>query len=177
MVNTIQEGIGVNHINEQTEMFKTKTCRICEAEKPITDFYFRKDSNTYRTECRACQLRIVNKKRHIIGSKEHARIMLRDAVKRSKKKKTKVTLTKKDIQNMAVQHCPILGIKLIIGSQDWFNSPSLDRIDNNKGYTKDNVIMVSHMANSIKNQATPDQILKVGKFYKELYQEKGIVNG
>jgi len=37
--------------------------------------------------------------------------------------------------------------------------------------------MVSHMANSIKNQATPDQILKVGKFYKNLYQEKGIVNG
>jgi hypothetical protein len=34
--------------------------------------------------------------------------------------------------------------------------------------------MVSHMANSIKNQATPDQILKVGNFYKKLYDEKGI---
>jgi len=173
----IQEGIGVKHTNKQTEMFETKTCRICETEKPITDFYLRKETKTYRTECRPCQLRIANKKRHIIGSKEHARIMLRDAKLRSKKKKTKVTLTKEDIQKMAVQHCPILGIKLIIGSQDWFNSPSLDRIDNSKGYTKDNVIMVSHMANSIKNQATPDQILKVGKFYKKLYQEKGIVNG
>ena len=39
---------------------------------------------------------------------------------------------------------------------------------------KGNVIMVSHMANSIKNQATPDQILKVGNFYKKLYDEKGI---
>ena len=173
----VQEGTGVKHINEQTEMFETKTCRICEVEKPITDFYLRKETKTYRTECRPCQLRIANKRRHVIGSNEHVRIMLRDAKLRSKKKKTKVTLTKEDIKKMAVQHCPILGIKLIIGSQDWFNSPSLDRIDNNKGYTKDNVIMVSHMANSIKNQATPDQILKVGKFYKKLYEEKGIVNG
>jgi len=30
------------------------------------------------------------------------------------------------------------------------------------------------MANTIKNQATPDQILAVGKFYKKLYEEKGI---
>ena len=42
---------------------------------------------------------------------------------------------------------------------------------------KGNVIMVSHMANSIKNQATPDQIQKVATFYEKLYKEKGINYG
>ena len=68
-------------------------------------------------------------------------------------------------------------MKLKIGMDNWQNSPSLDRIDNDKGYTKGNVIMVSHMANSIKNQATPDQIQKVATFYKKLYKERGIAYG
>ena len=117
---------------------------------------------------------MANKDRHVIGGKEHLRILLRDATKRSEKKNAKVSLTKEDIKEIVVTRCPILGIELIIGAQDWYNSPSLDRIDNTKGYEKGNVIMVSHMANSIKNQATPDQILKVGNFYKKLYDEKGI---
>jgi hypothetical protein len=31
-----------------------KTCRICGAEKTIDNFYYRKDSNTYRNECKEC---------------------------------------------------------------------------------------------------------------------------
>ena len=60
------------------------------------------------------------------------------------------------------------------GRDDWQNSPNIDRIDNNKGYTMDNVIVVSALANTIKTSATPDQIIKVGEFYKKLYEEKGI---
>ena len=165
----------MQHTN-QPELFKTKACRLCKAEKPISDFYLRKDTKvpSYRSECRPCQLRRANKDRHVIGGREHLRILLRDATRRSAKKNAKVSLTKNDIKEIAVTRCPILGIELIIGAQDWYNSPSLDRIDNTKGYEKGNVIMVSHMANSIKNQATPDQILKVGNFYKKLYDEKGI---
>ena len=68
-------------------------------------------------------------------------------------------------------------MELVIGMENWYDSPSLDRIDNTKGYEKGNVIMVSLMANSIKNQATPDQIQKVATFYKKLYKERGIVYG
>jgi hypothetical protein len=38
----------------------------------------------------------------------------------------------------------------------------------------DNVIVVSALANAIKNSATPRQILQVGNFYDKLYKEKGI---
>ena len=67
-----------------------------------------------------------------------------------------------------------MGIELKMGREDWGNSPTIDRIDNTKGYVKGNVILVSMLANCIKNQATPDQILTVGNYYKKLYKEKGI---
>jgi hypothetical protein len=58
-------------------------------------------------------------------------------------------------------HCPLLGIELYIAegrktAKD--NSPSLDRIDSTKGYTKDNVWVISHRANTIKSNATLEEI-------------------
>ena len=68
--------------------------------------------------------------------------------------------------------CPVLGIDLQysdIGSKKYQtdNSPSLDRIDPKKGYTKDNVVIMSNLANRIKTDATADQIEKVWKFLKK----------
>lgn len=31
-----------------------RVCRCCQAEKPLSDFYYRKENNTYRTECKEC---------------------------------------------------------------------------------------------------------------------------
>ena len=67
--------------------------------------------------------------------------------------------------------CPILNIKLEHGNKNWQTSPSIDRIDNSKGYTLDNIIVVSTLANSIKNCATWKQIIQVGTFYKNLEKE------
>lgn len=55
-------------------------------------------------------------------------------------------------------HCPVLGIEL-----DWFsdktveNSPSIDRLDSNKGYVKGNVCIMSWRANRIKNDGTKEE--------------------
>ena len=57
------------------------------------------------------------------------------------------------------EECPVFQWKLVIGdgaSQD--ASPSLDRIDPDKGYVKDNVWVISHLANRIKNNATLAQL-------------------
>jgi hypothetical protein len=32
----------------------TKTCRNCSLEKPISEFHFRKDNESYRSECKEC---------------------------------------------------------------------------------------------------------------------------
>ena len=91
----------------------------------------------------------------------------------------------KDMKPLITKRCPILNIKYELNKKDltwgskkgqnnWANSMSVDRIDNSRGYISGNVVLVSSLANAIKNQATPDQILKVGNFYKKLYDEKGI---
>jgi hypothetical protein len=38
------------------------------------------------------------------------------------------------------------------------NSPSLDRIDSSKGYTPDNIWVISNKANSIKSNATVEEL-------------------
>jgi hypothetical protein len=66
-------------------------------------------------------------------------------------------------------HCPVLGIELRKGDGVITNnSPSLDRIHPAKGYTKGNVLVVSHLANRIKSDATPDEIRQVADFYANL---------
>lgn len=53
--------------------------------------------------------------------------------------------------------CPVLGIPIQFGGAKW-NSPSLDRIDNTKGYVKGNVAVISNRANTIKNNATVEEL-------------------
>lgn len=73
--------------------------------------------------------------------------------------------------------CPLLNIKLTYLQEsdgNCFSHASLDRIDNNKGYVKGNVIVISRLANSMKNEANFEQlecfsnnILKLINFYKK----------
>ena len=64
--------------------------------------------------------------------------------------------------------CPVLGIDIIIGSGTRGgknNSPSVDRIDNSKGYIVGNVVVVSFRANSLKSDATLEELRKLADFY------------
>lgn len=74
---------------------------------------------------------------------------------RAKKAGLEFSLSVEDIKIPA--YCPLLGIKLIKGSVDGRvtdNSPSIDRKDSKRGYTKDNIWIISYRANRIKNDAT-----------------------
>jgi hypothetical protein len=72
---------------------------------------------------------------------------------RAKQRDIDFTITKDDIE--VVEYCPILDIKLerklsgSKGPQDC--SPTLDRIDPAKGYTPNNIRVISYKANRYKN--------------------------
>ncbi len=58
------------------------------------------------------------------------------------------------------ERCPILGIPLARGTQKQNDrSPSIDRIDNTKGYVPGNVQVISLKANRMKNDATDTELL------------------
>lgn len=58
--------------------------------------------------------------------------------------------------------CPILGIPLNMNSGKsgaYRNSPSLDRVDSSRGYTKDNIQVISQQANAMKHAASNEELL------------------
>lgn len=60
--------------------------------------------------------------------------------------------------------CPILGCEFVLGSKgDYKYSPSIDRLDPTKGYTKGNVRIISTLANTMKNSATLEQLIAFSK--------------
>jgi len=91
--------------------------------------------------------------------------MFTRAQARARRKGIEFNITLEDIT--IPTHCPIFGLPLFSSKgKKTINSPSLDRIDNNKGYIKGNIIVISEKANSIKNIGTPEELIRIGMFFK-----------
>jgi hypothetical protein len=83
---------------------------------------------------------------------------------RAKKRGLEFTITHRDIEIPST--CPLLGIPIELGVGTGHSnraSPSLDRIDNSLGYTKDNVWVISRLANTMKNSASIEELLAFSK--------------
>lgn len=91
--------------------------------------------------------------------------MLQRSRRRAKDLGLEFNLTIDDI--VIPECCPILGMKLTRTSDSKDDSPSLDRIDNDRGYTRGNVVVISFRANRIKGNATINEIRKVVEFYEQ----------
>ena len=72
------------------------------------------------------------------------------------------------------EFCPILEIPLVVykgRSGGEHNSPALDRIDNNLGYVKGNIMVISHLANMMKSSASLEQLKKFADWVLTTYTE------
>lgn len=60
------------------------------------------------------------------------------------------------------ERCPLLDTILKVGSGvQTPASPTLDRIENDKGYVPGNVWVISLRANRLKGDATPDELTRI----------------
>lgn len=97
------------------------------------------------------------------------KIMFRSARTRAKNAGIEFSIDMEDI--VIPSHCPVLGIPLFVGThRSKYNSPSLDRIDNNKGYTKDNIAVISMKANLHKADLSKEQIKALHDYVFRLEQ-------
>ena len=74
------------------------------------------------------------------------------------------------------KRCPALGIPFKVldihaKGKELQQKVSLDRIDSSKGYVKGNVQWVSLLANAIMTNATPDQVIQVGHYFKKVTED------
>ena len=101
---------------------------------------------------------------------------IRDAKKRAEKFNVDFNLTEEYVKSIYPKDgkCPALGIKL--KKLDGSNAPSLDRIIPKLGYVEDNVQWVSKLANQIMSNATPEQVIQVGQYFKKITEVSGAIN-
>lgn len=157
-----------------------RECKICKKTKSLNRFY-RSSSGYYRFYCIECYEERINEEIHKkdLDTREQRRInernyyrkdikrgLWRSAKCRAKKHCVSFNIEKNDI--IIPEKCPVLGIEIksAIGQSN-NNSPSIDRIIPQKGYIKENIRVISWLANSIKNDSTLNQLEKVVQYIKD----------
>ena len=140
-----------------------KTCSKCGEDHESKNYYYNK--------CRAMMAKVIREKHKANGTKPTPRSELRKfnyddpnqyalfngARGRARKNDIPFDIEPKDI--IIPTHCPILGTKLIPGDRP--NAPSLDRIIPDRGYTKDNIQVISYRANMLKSNITLAESMKI----------------
>lgn len=88
------------------------------------------------------------------------KVMLIDAKKRAKERSLAFDITADDF--VIPEVCPLLGIRLEPGIRYVRpQSPTLDRIISERGYVRGNVWVISHRANTIKQDASLEELKRL----------------
>lgn len=159
-----------NVLSLEKNLNMTLICSYCKIEKPHTAFgksthgRLHKNNIRYKYICRGCDYKII-KKRHI--EQPHIRLF-HLAKRRAKEKNMEFTLTKEIIKSKFPKdnRCPITKKLFLFGIKNKHFNPTIDRINNLKGYTPENTMIVSYRVNSIKRDITDFAIFRqIADFY------------
>lgn len=140
-----------------------RVCRVCIELKDLSEFeYYRPGS--LRRQCRDCRLGIKNVQRQ--EGWGWAVSIVNSAKNRAKKRGWAFNITPEWVLSQYTGICPVFGIPLKRNKGLADDSPTLDRVDNSRGYTKDNVIIVSMKANRSKNSLSLNEIEQLFNYYR-----------
>lgn len=93
-------------------------------------------------------------------------LMFQAAKMRAKRDNIPFNICKEDIivgETCPILHIPLCRSKNVVSD----NSPTLDKIIPSHGYTKNNVQVISNKANSMKRNASLEELIKLGKWAEE----------
>lgn len=165
---------------------QTKVCPRCKRDLPLDSYNRGNGMYGRRSICRDCEhivqnapervarrrelelLRrqdpdyiqkrnLLDKRRRMENQESLRKCLLRAAKQRAKEKGLEFNIDLEDI--ILPERCPLLGIPLYTSEgQATGNSFSIDRLDSSKGYVKGNVWVVSKRANTLKGNATLEEL-------------------
>lgn len=160
---TTKTELGIQHKRDDTKEYK---CSICGESNPEM-FY-----KGYKTVCKECKNKISYQKEleyksdienmpKILFERSRDSFLRRDTV-------SEHTITEEDIREILEKQqykCKYSGVNLCYGKGKIFQ-PSIDRIDNSKGYTPDNICVVSWAINDAKNDLSMEdfKLMIVGTY-------------
>lgn len=121
-------------------------------------------SAKYRNENREKFLEICRRSKER-NPKKH---LLNTAKRRANERGWEFSITEQDIDIPDV--CPALGIPIEkkFGERRHLRAPSIDRIDNDKGYVPGNVKVISYRANIIKGIGTAEEHEMIAKWMRSI---------
>ena len=138
-----------------------KTCLITGCENPVGP------PGQYKV-CHDCCDRLRPAGRICNGERNISNAVSGMVMRAKMRNKFEVTITTEDIYKIWPydNRCPILGTYLISGVEGGRKtSPSLDRIDNDKGYEPGNIQVISSLANSMKQNASNEELQLFCKYF------------
>lgn len=113
---------------------------------------------------------IIEKKKEYNKGRVSERL-LANLKQRAKKKNLPFDLDLSDLEGTT--YCPVFGFELKRNSgKSMDNSISVDRKDSTKGYTKDNIQILSQLANTMKSSASREELLLFAEWVLKTYGEK-----
>jgi len=166
-----------------------KTCCMCKQSLPLNCFAPRKESKDgFRGNCKNCHKKLF--KKYATTEKGSLNILYNTMTKKirskryinfseAEKDKYRCHVTKKEFIELFEKHkkifgytCALTGVKITFEKKNHSesnksNSLSVDRLDPNIGYTKENIIFVSSKANNNKNAVTKNLCIAILKAYEE----------
>jgi hypothetical protein len=137
---------------------------MCKECRDIANSHYREeDREKYNEYCRTKKkLSYSTEKRRISYAKYINQEMFQAAKTRAKNKNIPFTITLEDV--IIPESCPVFNVKL--DSSDIQRAPTLDRINNDLGYIKGNVQVISSRANRLKNNGSIDEFEMILAYMK-----------
>lgn len=165
-------------LNEQ----KLKRCTTCKKEKPKGEFNKNKQSKYY-SRCRECSKNCtieLNKRYlkshgmtydlYVKGSspENYLKVKYREVKRRAKTREIDFDIEPQDLIKLFHKQnglCRLSGEKLthITNQNHVGTNISVDRIDSNKGYRKDNIQLVTYYVNIMKNEIPESEFIEICK--------------
>jgi hypothetical protein len=163
-----------------------KTCTVCKIEKPLSDYWNRKWKNksgefsrSLRPDCKTCA-GLRHKQKYTAELRAgNPRILAGELINRMKDRTKKhgyeesVDFTTNEVVEIITNgKCSVTGYPFRLGTtgsnkcKNPFN-PSPDRIDNTRGYSKDNVQWVVFIYNTMRNSFDEEDVLKFLQHLRE----------
>ena len=150
-------------------MESSRKCNTCEVTKPITAFekmFSRNGSPCYRRRCRKCNIQFRNDE----ANKDPIKFLRRNFTQlrsaRKRKGEKSWDLSWQDILDIWLKckgKCQVSGIKMTHKrdgtGKKLYTNISIDRIDNDIGYKKENIRLVCWAVNIMKHNMSDTELM------------------